>query len=175
MKLTQRALSPTAPHMPMHQLPQMDRRPSIQHPRPPRCLHPSLTPPPQPKHLLTLLPPHPASQLTIPPTPSHLSHYTEYSALPGCHRGFCNRCGSTILWRSDDSAGEVKIMTGTLDEDVLLGEWGAVLVRPVDGQFWCRNAMGGGMDWVGWGEMYEGGEGSRVVGRGGKDGCEDGF
>lgn len=60
-------------------------------------------------------------------------------------------------------------MTGTLDEDVLLGEWGAVLVRPVDGQFWCRNAVGGGTEWVGWGEMYEGGEGSRVVG-GGKDG-----
>ncbi|WP_299672093.1 GFA family protein [uncultured Roseobacter sp.] len=38
-----------------------------------------------------------------------------YQSSPGAHRGFCNRCGSSLFWRHVDDNGAVSVMSGTLD------------------------------------------------------------
>ena len=37
-----------------------------------------------------------------------------YESSPGAHRGFCNRCGSSLFWDNGQN-NEVCIMAGTLD------------------------------------------------------------
>lgn len=63
--------------------------------------------------------------------PKALSNYGEYSAKSGCYRGFCKICGSFITWRGDETPDEVEILLGTLDEEVLLGEYGALLTHSI--------------------------------------------
>lgn len=62
------------------------------------------------------------------PTPLQVKGYAEYSASPRCYRGFCQVCGSGVVWRSEDSPEEMEVLTGTLDEDVLLGMYFAFLL-----------------------------------------------
>ena len=52
---------------------------------------------------------------------------------------------------------------GSLDEDVLLGRWGKVLVQMANGNFWCRNAVKGVTDQVLEGKLFEMGSGSKVI------------
>lgn len=40
---------------------------------------------------------------------------TWYSAQPGVHYGFCNRCGATLFWKADDKADSISICAGTVD------------------------------------------------------------
>src|SRR5579871_751180 len=67
-----------------------------------------------------------AEQLTPQPQllSSTFAEYTEYESSPGCFRGFCSRCGSTIVWRSENQKAEVDVFLGTVDERWLVGEKG---------------------------------------------------
>lgn len=83
--------------------------------------------------------------------------YAEYESSPSVFRGFCNRCGSTLVWRSDKDPEEVGFTTGTLDEEVLIGkregcdgphrgrertETGKQLATMTGGHLWMANAIG---------------------------------
>ncbi|KAL2047692.1 hypothetical protein N7G274_000734 [Stereocaulon virgatum] len=85
---------------------------------------------------------------TTPPT--KLDFFIEYSASPGYYRGFCNKCGSTLSWRSDKEPGVVEITLGSVDERDLLnkmdGELGRLLSHPAGGHFWSKNAIKGVTD-----------------------------
>ena len=85
-----------------------------------------------------------------------LRNYTEYFLSPGCYRAFCRNCGSTLLWRCEKEPEEVGITTGTIDEDLLIGEKigchcpgqerkglevGKALCEPVAGHLWFENAV----------------------------------
>lgn len=50
------------------------------------------------------------------------STYTEYSASEGVYRGFCSKCGSTILWRRDSAPDEQSLAVGSFDEEFLIGK-----------------------------------------------------
>jgi len=100
--------------------------------------------------------------------PTELEEYTEYSASQGCYRGFCKVCGSTILWRSEETKGEVELMLGSVDEEYLFKgeggqEIGKVLSQAVNGHFWCANALKGVTDVVRDGKLFEGSSDSKVV------------
>lgn len=41
---------------------------------------------------------------------------TWYERVEGVEYGFCNRCGSTLFWRSADKAAHLSICAGTLDQ-----------------------------------------------------------
>lgn len=105
--------------------------------------------------------PPPASQLAWLSQPT----YTEFSATAGNYRGFCSKCGSTLLWRSEKEE-KVEVLTGGVDEDVLRGRWGGVLAVAADGHCWGGNAVKGVTDRVGGGKVFEEGSGSRVIGGG---------
>jgi len=47
---------------------------------------------------------------------THDETLTWYSAQPGVHYGFCNRCGSTLFWKADDKPAAVSICAGTVDQ-----------------------------------------------------------
>ena len=104
-----------------------------------------------------------------------MDQYAEYSSSSGVYRGFCNNCGSTLLWRCDKEPEEVGITTGTLDEKWLIGEKtgsdgphqvregldvGKAPCDPVAGHLWFGNAVQGVTDQVTVGKKYlEGFEG----------------
>ena len=108
-------------------------------------------------------------------SPKGLDNYAEYSSSPGVYRGFCNKCGSTILWRCEKEPEEVGITTGTVDEKWLIGEKtgsdgphqaregldvGKALCQPVAGHLWFGNAVQGVTDQVTVGKKFlEGFEG----------------
>ncbi|KAI9802395.1 MAG: hypothetical protein M1825_002777 [Sarcosagium campestre] len=49
--------------------------------------------------------------------------FQEYNSSPGCYRGFCRNCGSTLTWRgenSPDERGQIELHTGSLDEQYLV-------------------------------------------------------
>jgi hypothetical protein len=48
--------------------------------------------------------------------------FTEYNATPGNYRGFCTQCGSSLSWRSEQTPDEIEILTGTVDEEWLIGD-----------------------------------------------------
>jgi hypothetical protein len=51
------------------------------------------------------------------------STYTEFESSPGRFRGFCNRCGSSLIWRNgEDKEAEFDLFLGTIDERWLVGE-----------------------------------------------------
>ncbi|KAH8822720.1 Mss4-like protein [Flagelloscypha sp. PMI_526] len=70
----------------------------------------------------------PASKIVLKDLISaNQSTYAEYESSLGRFRGFCSRCGSTMLWRSTlppeggESEDEFEILAGTIDEHILLG------------------------------------------------------
>ena len=107
--------------------------------------------------------------------PEGLETYVEYSSSPGCYRGFCKRCGATILWRGEKDPQEVGITTGTVDEKWLIGEkvgcdgphegregveTGKRLCEPIAGHLWFENAIKGVTDEAKVGEKFlEGSDG----------------
>ena len=103
-------------------------------------------------------------------SPQGIETYTEYSSSPGVYRGFCKKCGGTILWRSEVNPEDVGITTGTIDEKLLIGdglhqrrqglEVGKALCEPIGGHLWFANAVQGVTDEVKVGKKYlEGFEG----------------
>jgi len=41
---------------------------------------------------------------------------TWYQRTENVEYGFCNRCGSTLLWRASDKPDQISIAAGTLDQ-----------------------------------------------------------
>jgi len=105
-------------------------------------------------------------QLTPQPQlfPSTFPEYSEYESSPRCFRGFCSRCGSSILWRSDDQKENIDLLLGTVDERWLVGEkghdgrriggFGKELATPNDNQIWCENEIPGCTDLLHGGLRY---------------------
>lgn len=48
--------------------------------------------------------------------------YAEYNSSPGCHRSFCNKCGSPIAWTDRSINTDIAIAVGTVDEEFLVGK-----------------------------------------------------
>lgn len=96
--------------------------------------------------------------------PSTFAEYTEYESSPRRFRGFCSRCGSSILWRSEDDKDEFDLFLGTVDERWLVGEkghdgrriggFGKELVTPNYKQLWCENEIPGCSDLLKGGVRY---------------------
>ncbi|KAI9849307.1 MAG: hypothetical protein M1837_004767 [Sclerophora amabilis] len=92
--------------------------------------------------------------------------FTEYNSSPGCFRGFCSTCGSTLFWRSDDEKPSIEVCTGTVDEKWLLGEresessmariggMGKELATPSHGMNWYQNVIEGVTDGIVGGTRY---------------------
>ncbi|RPB28384.1 hypothetical protein L211DRAFT_818000 [Terfezia boudieri ATCC MYA-4762] len=76
--------------------------------------------------------------------------FQEYMSSPGCFRGFCEMCGTTLTWRSKRTGDKVDIMLGTVDEECLTKE----LCLPVDGQHWCKNFIKGVTDIIPEGDRW---------------------
>ncbi len=55
----------------------------------------------------------------------------EFASTPGVQRGFCNRCGTPLTYRSAQRPGEVDVTIGSLDEPGL--------AVPVD-HIWMQDA-----------------------------------
>ncbi|KAI4206448.1 MAG: hypothetical protein LQ346_001074 [Caloplaca aetnensis] len=98
--------------------------------------------------------------------------YKEFSSSKGAYRGFCSACGTAFSWRSDETADEIEILIGTIDEkwligdrtemvssqsltepgvfeEVLASEEGALgreICTPQAGQMFVRNAIKGATD-----------------------------
>ena len=45
-------------------------------------------------------------------------HLTWYESSPGARRGFCNTCGSTMLFESVRWAGETHVALGCIDDSI---------------------------------------------------------
>ncbi|KAF9036054.1 hypothetical protein BDZ89DRAFT_471540 [Hymenopellis radicata] len=104
-------------------------------------------------HFITLLP----SQITWSgASPS------KYSATPGITRGFCNQCGTCLSWYNEAVPEEFEIMTGTLDEDVLMGPQGKDLATVVN-QAWCCRFIEGATDVIKDGKKWERGGDSPLL------------
>ncbi|KAF2179378.1 hypothetical protein K469DRAFT_674200 [Zopfia rhizophila CBS 207.26] len=104
------------------------------------------------------------SQLTPYPFTKFLT-YTEYESSRNRFRGFCTKCGSSLIWRSDDQKETLDLFLGTVDEKWLVQEKdvGKDLATPNQFQFWCENAIEGVTDVVRGGRKFlkeedEGGE-----------------
>ncbi|KAL8924637.1 MAG: hypothetical protein Q9208_003952 [Pyrenodesmia sp. 3 TL-2023] len=48
--------------------------------------------------------------------------YKEFSSSKGVYRGFCSACGTAFTWRSDQTADEIEVLIGTIDEEWLIGD-----------------------------------------------------
>ncbi|KAL9605164.1 MAG: hypothetical protein Q9219_000098 [cf. Caloplaca sp. 3 TL-2023] len=48
--------------------------------------------------------------------------YKEFSSTKGVYRGFCSSCGAALVWRADETADEVEVFIGTIDEKWLIGD-----------------------------------------------------
>lgn len=102
----------------------------------------------------------PPAQL-VPPLESQES-YTEFESSPRRFRGFCSKCGSSLIWRSDDDKQTLDLFLGTLDEKWLVkkassqkdGRVAQALARPSGTQFWMENAISGVTDTVAGGKRY---------------------
>lgn len=96
-------------------------------------------------------------------------------------RGFCSKCGTTLIWTSKKALKEVGITTGLMNEAVLIGtktspegydvgsekrvgeEMGKALSFPTDGNLWFKNAVLGVTDEVRAGKKFaEGFEGVTI-------------
>lgn len=73
---------------------------------------------------------------------SPTSTFREYGSSPGCYRGFCEKCGTTLTWRNEKTPEKIDIMLGAVDEGCMEKE----LCIPVGGQFWCKNFIKGVTD-----------------------------
>lgn len=47
------------------------------------------------------------------------STYTEYMSSPNVYRGFCKKCGSMLVWRSEEG---LWLAVGSFDEEILIGK-----------------------------------------------------
>lgn len=66
------------------------------------------------------------------------AEYTEYESSPRRFRGFCGKCGSSLIWRSDDDTKTLDLFLGNLDE-----KWLTCLKEGVqDGAEEIAKAMG---------------------------------
>ena len=98
--------------------------------------------------------------------------YKEFSSSKGVYRSFCSSCGPALTWRSDETADEIEILSGTIDEKWLIGDrtekvsseslaepgvfekvlnadegaLGRELCTPTGGQMFARNAIKGATD-----------------------------
>ncbi|KAF2272363.1 uncharacterized protein EI97DRAFT_212252 [Westerdykella ornata] len=93
--------------------------------------------------------------------------YTEYASSENGLRGFCSRCGSSLLFRNRrQDAGDQKeresqetmdLFVGTLDEKWLVDdrEMAKALATPNELQFWCKHAVQGVTDVVRGGTRLE--------------------
>ncbi|KAL9073063.1 MAG: hypothetical protein Q9161_003117 [Pseudevernia consocians] len=115
---------------------------------------------PSPSSLSSLSPPSPSPN---PNSPTTLPSFSEYSASPGKHRGFCTTCGSPLTWRDDEYPDVLEVTTGSVDGEVLAGEMGEWLGRASGGHYWCEAMIGGVTDLQG-GKRLRGGDGSEEVG-----------
>ncbi|KAH8424754.1 GFA family protein [Aspergillus melleus] len=58
-------------------------------------------------------------------TPRDLSTfqtYREYRSSEKCLRGFCSTCGSSLIFRSEETPDRICFFLGTVDEEALVGE-----------------------------------------------------
>ncbi|KAF8250674.1 hypothetical protein K440DRAFT_528767, partial [Wilcoxina mikolae CBS 423.85] len=59
--------------------------------------------------------------LTVSPSQITWSHGTleetfkEFRSSPGCLRGFCATCGTSVTWRDVAKKGEIDVFLGTVD------------------------------------------------------------
>lgn len=110
----------------------------------------------------------------IVPALSSFQTFTEYSSSPRRHRGFCSRCGSSLIWRSEDITDTLDLYLGTIDEKWLVGERvegserntsygiqfertggvGEELCTPSQFQFYYENVIPGVTDVVQGGHKY---------------------
>ena len=110
----------------------------------------------------------------IKPALSTFSTYAEYESSPRRHRGFCSRCGSSLIWRSDDNPTTWDLFLGCVDQKWLVGSgsddiadrgsaagtgtpekgFGRELCTPNQFQFWWENVIAGVTDHVKTGEKY---------------------
>ena len=76
--------------------------------------------------------------------------YEEYESSPKRFRGFCKKCGSSLIWRSDEDGSTWDVFIGTLDEKWLVSEKeGAegdaevveMIARPSGTQYWMEVSM----------------------------------
>ncbi|KAF8475900.1 hypothetical protein BDZ91DRAFT_710546, partial [Kalaharituber pfeilii] len=105
-----------------------------------------------------------ATYLNIPRTAFSLpdefkSTYLEYPSSKSGRRGFCTRCGASVIWRSTDSPDRISVAAGTLaspDKSNMAG---------VFESFWCKNWVEGLDDKTGfYGDIVK----KRVEDRGGE-------
>lgn len=110
----------------------------------------------------------------INPALSSFSTYAEYESSPRRHRGFCSRCGSSLIWRSGDNTATLDLFLGCVDQKWLVGDaeagdatdrdagvrhnghggYGKDLCTPNQYQFWWENAIPGVTDHLKTGETY---------------------
>lgn len=98
--------------------------------------------------------------------------YEEYESSPRRFRGFCRRCGTSLIWRSEDDERTLDVFLGTLDEKWLIQtedcKVGESLARPNGTQFWMENAIPGVTDHLKGGKEYpQEGPDDRLGGEGG--------
>ncbi|KAF4152393.1 hypothetical protein CNMCM6936_002974 [Aspergillus lentulus] len=109
----------------------------------------------------------------ISPAISTSPTYAEYRSSENCLRGFCSKCGSSLLWRNEERPEEIDLFLGTVDEEWLVGERvdsskstgnpvgptrkggvGKTLGIPKDGQYYYENVITGVTDGLRGGKKY---------------------
>ncbi|KAF2459741.1 Mss4-like protein [Lineolata rhizophorae] len=92
--------------------------------------------------------------------------YKEYASSPRRFRGFCNQCGTSLIWRSEDDTRTFDLFLGTVDEKWLIGEktrdggerhggFGKLLCTPNGTQFYCENVIKGVTDLLKGGREFQ--------------------
>ncbi|KAJ9662387.1 hypothetical protein H2201_006095 [Coniosporium apollinis] len=79
-----------------------------------------------------------------PPLPSNESYKT-YRSSPSGKRSFCGKCGGSLTFCYDATPEETEIFLGSVDEEVLRGEWGRALCE-TRRHLWLENAVKGVTD-----------------------------
>ncbi|KAI5808936.1 Mss4-like protein [Peziza echinospora] len=107
------------------------------------------------KHTGTLIAPFLDMKTTqlewSPESRSEGNPFREFSATPGVYRGFCQKCGTPLTWRSDEKPHLIEILLGTVDEKFLSQR--PELTTPV-GQYWCKYFIKGVTDTIPTGDLW---------------------
>lgn len=108
-----------------------------------------------------------AKQIT--PDLSTYPSYKEYRSSEACLRGFCNQCGSSLLWRTEENPDQIDVFLGTVDEKWLVEQKadiatatgqtesesiGKTLGTPMHAQYYYENVIKGVTDFVQGGKRY---------------------